>query len=199
MSTYILGEPQVPWGDYGSILVSGMSCHLPRKEGLIQFERTAPFVPPISLPGLGDIVVTDAFKRALESSELTGMSFQPVIKARIVHFEWEKWDQTADEPEEYPDEGEPEGYILDRPHKPELAEEMGELWEVCLEEHAEVERVKVGRRSWDVDIYVLGSSWDGTDLFRAKGVGFIYVSEKARNWLQKTVAEWVSSEPAMMK
>jgi hypothetical protein len=31
---------RVPWGDYGRILVHGMSKHRGRKEGQIQLERT---------------------------------------------------------------------------------------------------------------------------------------------------------------
>ena len=39
------------WGDYGSILIKGMSRHLPRRDNLIQVERTGPFIPSITLPG----------------------------------------------------------------------------------------------------------------------------------------------------
>ena len=39
-------------GDYERLQVSGMSCHLPRKNGLIQYERIGPFMPPICFPGL---------------------------------------------------------------------------------------------------------------------------------------------------
>src|SRR5262249_59136768 len=81
---YRIAARKMPWGDYGSILVSGMSAHLPRKDGLIQLERTAPFVPPISFPGIGDVVVTNAFRAELEASELTGFTFIPIVKARIV-------------------------------------------------------------------------------------------------------------------
>jgi len=89
----------MPWGDYGSILASGMSAHLPRKDGLMQLERTGPFIPPISLPGIGDIIVTDAFRAELESSGLSGFTFAPVMKARIVELNWEAWaDEDGDQP-----------------------------------------------------------------------------------------------------
>ena len=81
---YALDASRMPWGDYGCILLSGMTSHLERQNGLLQLERTGPFVPPISLPGIADIVVTNDFKHLLEGSGLTGFTFQPVIKKHIV-------------------------------------------------------------------------------------------------------------------
>jgi hypothetical protein len=181
---------------------------LPRKDGLFQLERTGPFVPPISMP-FEAIVVTEEFRNRIEESALTGIAFQPVIKTRIVNLEWQKWDRAAEEPEEYPSTGEPEDYILERSHSPELAEKIGNLWEVCLEEHAEAIRVprdpsKWGLKKWAFydaqgDIFIVLSSWDGFDFFKAKAVGYTYVSERAKNWLEHTVSEWVGFEPAPTK
>ena len=146
---YALDASRMPWGDYGCILLSGMTSHLERQNGLLQLERTGPFVPPISLPGIADIVVTNDFKHLLEGSGLTGFTFQPVIKKHIVFLEWEKWDKKSEEPLEYPGTGEPEDYILERAHSPELAQQIGDLWELCLEECAEVERQQIGPQRWD--------------------------------------------------
>jgi hypothetical protein len=115
-----------PWGDYYDILLNGMSCHLDRTEGLIQLERTGPFVPPISFPGISDIVVTDAFRRQLEASGLSGLRFQPVIKRRIVRLDWHLWDSGVEEPAEYPADGEPESYILERSHSASTANQIGD-------------------------------------------------------------------------
>lgn len=196
---------KLTWGDYGSILISGITARLPDKDGLLHIKRTGPFVPPISLSGLDDIVVTDAFKNQLSHSGLSGYTFRPVIKERIVHLDWEKWDRAAEEPAEYPATGEPESYILERPHSPETAQAVGELWEVCLGQHASIEKVPRDPAEWGLvkwspiditsDIYLVLSSWDGTDIFRATNVGFVYVSERARNWLEQTVPDWVSFEP----
>ena len=91
MRFYRIGGSR-PWGDYGAILVHGMSRHLPRLDGLIRLERTGPFIPPITLPGIGDVVVTHKFRAAIERTGLAGLSFAPVIKTRIVEFRWELWD-----------------------------------------------------------------------------------------------------------
>jgi hypothetical protein len=170
MSCYILRKPEMPWGDYGDILLSGMWSDWGRKDGMLQVERTGPFVPPISL-GLGTIIVTEEFKRTLETSGLTGFTFLPATSARIVHLEWEKWDLTANDPPEYPESGEPEDFILGRPHSAEIAEQIGQLWELHVDPHDEE---------------------DGLDWFRGNTVLYIYVSVRAKTWLQAEVPQWVA-------
>lgn len=190
MQLYALRKPEFPWGDYGSILLNGMGCHLPRKNGLLQLERTGPFVPPISFPWTP--VVTDSLKRQLEGTGLTGLNFQPVIKAHVVPLNWTEWDLEAEDPAEYPAEGEPENYILAIPHSPELAEAMPELWELAAAPHA-----KSGRESnsWSTVVYIVGSTWDGTDFFKAEGLGYTFISQRAKDWLEREVGQWVYCEP----
>ena len=183
---YELEEPKSPWGDYSSILIKGMSYHSSRKDGLIQIERTGPYVPPISFPGIGDIVVTDVFRRQLESSGLTGLRFQPVIKKHIVHLDWQTWDQTAKEPAEYPQGGEPEGYVLDRPHSARVSDQIGDLWELLLEQTATVQRERKPTR-----ILLVETSWRGADLFRAESLLRIYVTEKTSVWFEQNAPEHV--------
>ena len=154
-------------------------------------------MPPISMPGISSIVVTESLKAKLETLGLTSFTFQPVIKKHIVHLEWEKWDKEAPEPPMYPETGEPEDYIFLQPHSLSLASGMEPLWEMVLEQTASVERVQVGPRSWDVNIYLVLSSWNGSDFFRAKGVGYNYVSERAKQWLEQEVPEWIGFEEAL--
>ncbi len=207
MKVYLLRDPEMPWGDYGQILASGMTSQS-RRDGLYQLERTGPFVPPISMP-LGAIIVTDEFRLLLEKTTLTGFTFQPVIKSRIVRLDWQDWDRTAEDPEEYPATGEPEDYILEQPHLPDMAKAIGNLWELCLGEHAELIRTpkdlstrEPGKWSPNVathDLFVVQSSWDGTDWFKAKRADIIFISERTKAWLEQTVREWVSFEPALIK
>lgn len=68
-------EKQAPWGDYGRLLRNGMSAHLPRQEGMIQLERTGPFIPPISFAGVGDIIVTDEIRVRLEAAKDPGQNY----------------------------------------------------------------------------------------------------------------------------
>jgi hypothetical protein len=197
VNVYRLAARKMPWGDYGSILASGMSAHLSRKDGLIQLERTAPFVPPISFPGIGDIVVTDAFRRELEASGLTGFTFAPVVKARIVESSWETWDRAAPKPAQYPPGGEPEDYILASPHRPDLADRVGALWELVPGLAATVERRKIGEGPMDVEILLRRSGT--SDVFRAEGVRYNYVTQRALEWLGAHAGEWVQGLPARVE
>lgn len=186
MSLFVLQSPHTPgWGDYSDILIAGLAFDRDPENGMLQLERTGPFIPPITLPD-ANVVVTEGFKTQLEDSGLSGLDFWPVFKKRIVHLEWERWDLSADEPKEYPKSGEPEDYILRRKHSPQIAELMGALWELRLEYHAEL----IPYRGL--------SNWDGTDWFRAIDMGGVLVSSRAKEWLERCVPEWVSFREAVM-
>jgi hypothetical protein len=164
-----------PWGDYGNILISGL-VERDETSGLLLIERTAPFVPPISVAGLySPVVVTDPFRHELAGSGLSGFEFQPVIKKRIVHLAWEQWDRSAAEPAEYPAEGEPENYVLGRRHDPELAEAIGPLWELLVES----EEVADGQPDFLRDTQYFSS---------------IYVSAAAHDWLAARAGDWLRFE-----
>ncbi len=170
---YRLHWVKPPWGDYGEILLSGMTTRRPRtREGLLRLERTGPFVPPITLAGFGDLLITDAFRGALEESSMDGLAFRAVEKTRIVRLRWERWDWTADRPQEYPAGGEPEAYILERPHDRQLALQIGPLWEVLLPSLSEATEADLVR-----------------DPVHSRD---IYASQRARNWLEKHAGDWLS-------
>jgi hypothetical protein len=140
--------------------------------GPARLERTGPFVPPVTLAGISDLLVTGAFRAELERSPLTGLGIRPAEKARIVRLEWERWDLTGDEPQEYPQGGEPEGYVLDRPHDPELAAQIGPIWEVVLPGIQE--------------------QTDATLVRDQPATRHIYASQRAKNWLEQHASHWLS-------
>jgi hypothetical protein len=178
-----LSRPDDPWGGYGDILVHGMTSHRARQHGLPLLERTGPYIPPITFPGVGDLVVTQEARERLERSGLTGLNFQPVIKVLIVRSDWHKWDRDEPEPKRYPSGGEPENYVLGKAHDHEIADEMGPLWEVVIEASAEIVR---GDK-----IRLVASSWNSDDFFRDNGTRHIYVTDRARDWLEANFAEHV--------
>jgi hypothetical protein len=179
---------KAPWGDYGKILMHGMSRHLGRKNDLIQLERTGPHISPITFPGSGDIVVTNAFRSAVEKSELARFTFKPVIKSHIVELNWESWDLTTPKPFKYPDSGGPESYVLGQPHSPAASKALGDLWEMCLEGG-----VDVIREGWSVVGY-LPETWNGADFFLGRTTGNACVSQKARRWLEQNFGDYVEFE-----
>lgn len=169
------GEP--PWGDFGNILIRGMSRRLGRTDGgkgAIQLERTGPFVPPITFPS-GNLVVTDLMKIEMEKAGFRGVSFRRVVLAKVVELPWHTWDLKADNPPVLPEDGEPESYILDGVHSPSLAKQMGPLWEVEMVE---------GEKD---DPAVAGN-----DLFSGVGVRRTYVTQRARRWFEEYYPEWTS-------
>src|SRR6478609_2295955 len=176
MQLFKLEGPGTPWADYGALLWHGMAEHLGRDvEGRLQLERTGPFVPPITFPAISGAVVTDRIRQALLRSNLLGFSFAPVRLARIVDLDWSGWDRESDDPPVHPESGEPEDYILERAHSPALAAQMGPMWEVVLQEGAEVYP----------DFWALRpESVKGLDWFRVPNRGWTFVSPQARAWIE---------------
>ncbi len=193
MPLRILRAPPSAWGDYGNILLQGMGTHLSgTPDARLQLERTGPFIPPVSFPG-GDLVVTDWFRERLEKSELVGLTFRPVHMARTVHLAWERWNRAAPEPAEYPASGEPEDYILERPHDAALARKMGPVWEVVMEPGLTTRRPRpIVQHQREIEVLV--DTWNGADLCRATGVSYIYASDRAQEWLIREVPEYVAFE-----
>jgi hypothetical protein len=178
------------WGDYGHILQHGMSAHLPRLDGKLALERTGPYIPPVTLPGIGDIVLTSEAKKLLETSGLSGFSLATVEKALIVELPWEGWDLDAKEPAEFPDSGEPEGYILGKPHSPRAAAALGELWEVLVPRTLTILR-RLSIVSSYKELQIDQSTWNGADLVRGDGYGSILFSERARDWFSEHWGKYV--------
>ena len=178
------------WGDYGDILQHGMSSHSPRISGRLALERTGPYIPPNTFPGIGDVVLTSPAKQLLESADLRGFSFRPVEKVLTVELPWEKWDWTADEPQYFPDSGEPEGYILGQPDGPVACAALGELWEVVVPNTATILRPKAIVSSYK-ELRLDLSTWNGADLLRSDGYGSMLFTERAREWFSDNWGKYV--------
>lgn len=170
------------WGDYGDMLQHGLTAHLARVGGRLSLERTGPYMPPITFPGIGDIILTSAARKLLETSGLSGFTFRLVNKTRIVELRWHEWDLTSEDPREFPETGEPEDYILGRRPNQRIAQEMGEIWELVVPITAKIGRPQPIVHSFS-DLYIVRDSWNGTDLFRGDGYGGVLVTERARLWL----------------
>lgn len=193
---YVVDDANAPWGDYGAILYNGLLSDPERESGdigVLRLERTGPFVPPVTFPGRGTIVVTSEMKSAMIKAGFKGISFQPVRKVRIVDLSWQDWDQSAPEPFQYPEFDDPVGYILYKHHSPKVSAAIGDLWEVILSDSAKVVRHKdpEGTTSFE---YVSGS-WNGNDLFSVDENYYIYCSPRAHQWFKQHFEQWVSLSP----
>lgn len=137
-------------------------------------------------------------KCQLQSSELTDFSFVPVFKNLTVPIDWPEWDLCADKPAFYPDDGEPEGYILDREHSELAAQQMPDLWRVVVVLGASELRVPTDE-PFEEQILLKAESWRGADFFRANTTLHNYVSFRARQWLLEKYPAWLSCEPVETK
>ena len=195
MPVFTLRAKFTQWGDYGKILIHGMSKHVRRRDGIIQLERTGPFVPMITFPGGGDVVVTDTMRRLLETSGLDGPSFVRVDKHRIVQSDWETWDRNAAEPQVYPSTTEPEDYVLGQAHDPRLADMIGDLWELVAPVVGSAQIVEIIKGPLRFRV-VASLPAKPPDVFRCTGVRlFPFVTAGAKAWLEQRQLEWVEFDP----
>ncbi|MBC7861796.1 MAG: hypothetical protein IAF38_02405 [Bacteroidia bacterium] len=188
MPLYILKNKEAPWADYGDILLSGMTGHLERQNNLLQLERTGPFIPPVIISGIGDIIITNEIKKKIslsdisDISDISGIEFKPVIKKHIVDLDWTIWNFNSDEPDFYPDSGEPEDYILEKPHSSEIAEKLGDVWELVVKESGNIKN----------GCYMKGD--EKLDILKAENQIVILVTQKAKDWFSENAGDWIQFE-----
>lgn len=169
------------WGDYGYYLHHGIAWN--RVDGLLQLERTGPNMPALTIPGTRNVVVVDSLRRRLLESPLTGYSFLPVVKHRIVHLDWEAWPKRK-RPKKYPAGGEPENYIRRRKHHPPSAHALGDLWEL-------MPTTKIDFRPGKPPTLLSGESDE--DFFGTGPLDIgLYLSTRAKRWFESEVPECVS-------
>jgi hypothetical protein len=186
---HLLGRPDecAPWGDYGYILSQGIAK---RDDGgqEVDLRRSGPFVPPITFPGFGNVIVTEETKHLIQRSGLIGIgAFVPVVKSRIVKIMWHEWDHEAGlTPDQLPFNGEPEEYILHNPHCQDTSEIIGNMWSwepatigEVIREHGQVSFC--GIRDHEFDVFRVNDNF-----FRC-----IFVNEQAMKFLNELAPECV--------
>jgi hypothetical protein len=180
---YRMRRVEVRWGDYGEILHHGISWNRERVDGVIQLERTGPFIPALSMPSTDEVVIVDDLRHRLCASDLHGFVVRPVVKRKVVRLEWETWPHT-DEPAQYPAGGEPENYVLRRKHDDRTAEALGALWELTA---------ACSVQFCTDDANAVFVDQPARDFFSgSKRHPGVYVSARAREWFAKEVPECVA-------
>lgn len=179
-------------GDYERLLVSGMTGHLPRKDGLLQYERIGPFMPPMCVTSRG-IIVTDKMYRALLASEFCDFDAKPVIKAHICRSDWDgvtapghTW-------------GEPEDQILEKPHDLDCAAALGDLYQLVLPIHGHWDTRKFNS-DW-TECELVCPTFSGGEFFAlqppAPDRTTPMCSVRFRRWLEDYgAARWIRFIPA---
>jgi hypothetical protein len=175
------------WGDFGDLLVHGMTNHLPRKNKLLQLERLGPFVPRAFFPGISDVLLTNELKDEL-SLAIPNLNFKPVSKTLIVRLHWHEWPASNDEPLHYPEGGDPESYVLGQPHDAALSESLGPIWELWPEIDPEIQGPGGTIQS---------KRYTGQHFVRANIMGgYNFVSPELRAALLATAPDEVGFTPA---
>lgn len=168
-------------------------------EGRTKLAHSGPFVPPIFSCSMGEWIVTESFRQAIIGCPLfaeCSFEFRPVVKSLIVQHDWHLWDRSASAPQEWPPEDEEESYILTRPHSPELAEEIGDLWDWGISVGAEITSFGKTSQSMNGYVHVDPQTWSGAHLFRGiyKRTGStldVLVDEQGRAWLEEHAGDWL--------
>jgi len=179
MKFYRLQNKEVNWGDYGDMLLSGTTTHLDRHQGLLQYIRTGPFQPDITISGIDDLLVTEGIKKKIGVSNLQGFQFRPVIKRHIPFLDWTSRNIKNKDPGYYPDNGEPEKYILSLQHSEELAANMENIWEVIVD---------ISGTFADSQTYKQGEK--NIDIMMTRDSGWFVVAEKAKLWMEDNCDNW---------
>ena len=137
MKDWYTVSTQTKWGDYWRILIAGMTAHLPRRGDRLQLERTGPFVPPMVTSGMDDLIIVERMKATMQLCQGV-IGFRPVHKSRIVRLDWVLWQLDGDCPELLRFQ-EPEDVVLQGEHDHQLADEIGEIYEVLLDSDGIIE------------------------------------------------------------
>ncbi len=181
------------WDSFSIVAINGWCRRT--ETGHLALTRPGPFIPPITFPEsvnaphpqTHELVVTNVFKQHLEQSHLGGFTFLPVIKYHSYQMEWEAWVLSGSEPPENTEPNEAIFHVPRQLHDPAVAEQMGDLWEIRLEDHGEWGKKEPGSP------FIV--NWDGTDWFYIEhppgNSVYCYVSERAMQWLKQTVGKWV--------
>jgi len=187
---YSIEKIDTPWGDYGDILLNGMTAHSSKQNNKLCLERTGPFIPPISFPGIYDIVITNSFRNKLVENNFNGFELVEVIKKKIVELNWELWDRLCDDPQRYPDNGEPENYILCEEHSHKICSQLGDLYEIAI---PDTEGLQGKNGAINIEKY------RGQDICRESRWGKVFISDNFKSWLETNYSEWVNFKIARIK
>ena len=178
------------WGDYGYVLCNGLGSY---GESYKQTKlcRSGPFVPPISFPlGSKAVVVTDAARRLVQKTGLSGIGeFRLVDLDKVVQIDWENWDRTRELTDAMlPFNGEPEEYILHNPHDSIVASMIDQLWTWHPEQIGSIVRTNRGPRLEGVvgrlDVFRINDEWWTR----------IIVNDKGKQVLSEIFLDWLAFE-----
>ena len=185
---YQLGNCLALWGDYGQVFVNGGYGRSEDDPAYWGLQRPGPYVPPIFFAR--GLIATESAKRKFELSDLRGFSFTEIPVVKAVHIPWHTWNLNAEDPEFYPEDQNPIGYLEDLPHDANLAATFEKFWRLEHHEGGKEHRIKIDDKCWHDKINLISASWTGADFFHADETTRFYISRKAFEWLRANFEPW---------
>jgi len=183
MNIYHFNNVTRPWGDWGTVLAYGM-IGWDEDTDIDSIERSGPYTP-LAYIRSGVLVLTQAIKDALESSDLKGISrFEHLEKTHVVELEWQHWDTRQAITEHLDLDGEPESIIHSRPHDPELARRMPEYWQAFVVGKLSLRKDHEKQQSELSQYLQVLKVDDKADFFKADTYGGYFLNERAKHWLE---------------
>lgn len=192
MKYYFIKNKNMPWGDYGNILLTGIIEE--DENDMLLLSRTGPYIPPIVVIPENSVIVTDEFKHKLEASDLLGISFSDVRLIKMVLIDWKNWDAESDEPPHYPDSREPEDYIYENSNDDTLLNQGASFWKLEISKSVEIE-LREGKEWWDSIPIVQSESWPNANFAISEKMFHTFIDEQAKIWLEQHCDGTLDFEP----
>jgi len=183
MKYFIIKNQEMPWGDYGDVLFTGLLNVMDSNFNDMVFpelERTGPYIPEIYIANSRNVIVTDDVKQMIEQNNISGITeFRHVIKKKIVNINWKSWDKSQ-EPLFIPESNEPEDYILKGENDIDLLKSTTDVWELKM-----VKQYNLTKISDKIDrVYYTHLIMDFKpqfDIFTPQNILVVIISEKLKN------------------
>ena len=173
---YVLRQTDPPGGRGLRRLVTGVAHRA--RDGRLLLERPGPFSPPVALPSVGLLVVTQSVRAAVDAAGLDGFEWEPVVKHHIPALDWHPSPDRAQKlAAPVPD---PDAFLVEAQHDEAAAEALGDLW-------------AADPRSLPI------TGPFNLDLFRIGQRAWIFVSDRARGVLEVQAQGWLEFKPAIMR
>ncbi|OXA79282.1 hypothetical protein B0A58_03895 [Flavobacterium branchiophilum NBRC 15030 = ATCC 35035] len=124
MKYFILKNKEMPWGDYGDILFSGLLTVMDENFNDIEIhkiERVGINIPEIYTANSTNLVISQDIMGLISVNKIKGVKkYHDTKLIKIVNLDWENWDFKANDPFIYPKNGEPYNYIEEGLHDENL-------------------------------------------------------------------------------
>lgn len=183
MKYFILKNKEMPWGDYGDILFSGLLTVMDENYNDIEIhkiERVGINIPEIYTANSTNLVVSQDVMGFIVANKIKGVKKQYDTEfLKIVNIDWKNWNFSANNPLLYPKSGEPFDYIEEGFHDEKLKAQIKKKY-FSLDLEAQP---KVTFKGLNKSIKILNYI-PKFDLFKA-GKGYIIASEKFKLVLEK--------------